>query len=273
MKLRSLFASKQQEQTEAPTPPRNANIHPRIAQMVAEQWMAPAITHDGQPLIIEGVQYYEFIRNGEKITYSRNLAYEQAVTEYNELAGHGQLLKYHLQATKELTRRAFNYRNTDQAESELALQQLIGLNAGTEKALQTKNPISFICQVAAIFYVAENEDPDINDATLQEEKFLSFLHAKEYHDFFFRMHIVPLNVFQTLLELNLTLFTAQAYQEMVGTVKPMYLDSVSDSTENGLNHTYKHLLAMSADTINSYEHLFTKLSSGLTTSELTTNEN
>ena len=252
--------------------PQPANLHPRLAQLVAEQWMAPAITSDGRPLIIEGVQYYEFIRNGDKITYSRNLAYEQAVTEYNEIAGHGQLLKYHLQTTKELTRRAFNYRNTDHAESELALQQLIGLNAGTEKALETKHPISFICQVAAIFYVAENEDPDINDATLQEEKYLAFLHAKEYHDFFFRMPIVPLNVFQTLSELNLTLFTAQAYQQLAGTVRPMFLASESDSTANELNRTYKHLLAMSVDTIASYEHLFTRLSNGSTSSELTTKE-
>lgn len=271
MKFRNLFQKPQPEAQPAPTP-KARNLHPKLAQLVQEQWMAPAITHDGRPLIINGVQYYEFIRQGEKIPYSRNLAYEQAVTEYNEIAGHGQLLKHHLQATKELARQAFNYRNTDHAESELALQQLIGLTAGTEKAVETKHPIGFICQVAAIYHVAENEDPEINDATLQEEKAAAFLKAKEYHDFFFTMRIVPLNVFQTLSEANLLLSTAQAYEQIAGTVRPMYLALESDLTGSEQKRTYQHLLAMSVDIINSYEHLFMRLSNGLITSESTTNE-
>ena len=273
MKLRNLFQSKPTAEPQPePAPTPAPNLHPRLAQLVQEQWMAPAITNDGRPLIIDGVTYYEFIRYGEKIPYSRSLAYEQATNEYHQIAGHSQLLKYHLQATKELARRAFNYRNTDAAESELALQQLIGLSSGTQKAVETKHPISFFCQVAAIYHVAENEDPEINDLALQEEKYLAFLKAKEFHDFFFRMRLEPLNVFRAQLEASLAVSTAQAYQELAAMVKPIFTALESDSTANELKRTFGYLMAMSVDICNSYEHLLTMLSNGWTSSELTTKE-
>ena len=258
-----------------PDPLRNFRpkpLHPRLAQLVSEGWMAPAISPSGKPLIINGVTYYEYIRNAEKLTYSRNLAYEAAVTEYHEIAGHSSLLKHQLKATRELASEIFNYRNTDPARSELAMQQLIGLSTATEKALETKHPMGFICQVAAIFFVAENEDPDINDASLQEEKKAIFLKAYEFHDFFLRMRLVPLNVLEALLELSSTLSTVEAYHQIAGQAKLMYLASESDSTAKGLNSISKHLLGMSLDITHSYEVLFTKLSSIWTTSEKTTSE-
>lgn len=257
---------------EAFPPKPTRPLHPRLAQLVSEGWMAPAISPSGKPLILNGITYYEYIRNAEKLTYSRNLAYEAAVTEYNEIAGHSSLLKHHLSATKELASEIFNYRNTEPQRSELAMQQLIGLSAATEKALETKHPMGFICQVAAIFFVAENEDPDINDAALQEEKTAVFLKAYEFHDFFLRMPLVPLNVLEALFELSSTLSTVQAYHQIAAQAKLMYLGSESDSTAKGLNSTSKHLLEMSLNITHSYEHLFTKLSSIWTTSEKTTNE-
>lgn len=256
-------------QTEPPqtTPEQRKRCHPRLDELVAEGWMQPVITNTGDWLEIDGVQYYEFGRNAEKLTYSRNLAYESAVNEYNEIAGHSQLLRYHVQASRDLARQIFNYRNTDFAQSELAMQQLIGLGDATAKAIETKHPIGFICNVAAIYFVAENEDPEINDPTLQEEKAAKFLKATQFHDFFFRMRLVPLNVLQTLFEQDLLLSTAQAYAQIAGTAKLMYHSIDSQSTDEAQRGTYRRLMAMSIDIINSYEHLFTRLSNSLTTSE------
>lgn len=252
--------------------PKPKNLHPRLAQLVNEGWMAPAISPSGKPLIINGVTYYEYIRNAEKLTYSRNLAYEAAVSEYNEIAGHSSLFRHHLKINKELSLEIFNYRNTDPARSELAMQQQIGLNAATEKALETKHPIGFVCQVAAIFFVAENEDPDINDMTLQEEKTAIFLKAKEFHDFFFKMPLLPLNVLGTLLDLNLPLSTTQAYHNVAETMRLMYLSTEYDSTDEEQRSIYKRLVELSINTIHSYEHLYMRLTSSLTTSERTTSE-
>ncbi len=271
--FRDRFAEQVERDVIAPNMPKPSRpLHPRLAQMINEGWMAPAVSPSGKPLILNGVTYYEYIRNAEKLTYSRNLAYEAAVTEYHEIAGHSSLLKHQLKATRELASEIFNYRNTDPARSELAMQQLIGLSTATEKALETKHPMGFICQVAAIFFVAENEDPDINDAALQEEKTAVFLKAYEFHDFFLRMRLVPLNVLEALFELSSTLSTVQAYHQIAAQAKLMYLGSESDSTAKGLNSTSKHLLEMSLNITHSYEHLFTKLSSIWTTSEKTTSE-
>lgn len=245
----------------APKKPTPRNLHPRLAQLVSEGWMDIAGSKDNRALIIDGITYYEYIRNAEKLTYSRNLAYEAAVSEYNEIAGHSALLKNHIEITQQLASEIFNYRNTEPSRAELAMQHLIGISTATKKALETKNPIGFICQVAAIFFVAENEDPDINDMTLQQEKAEIFLKAKEYHDFFFKMPLLPLNVLGTLLDLSSPLSTTQAYHNVAETMKLMYLSTEYDSTDEEQRSIYRRLVEMSINTIHSYEHLFTRLTS------------
>lgn len=245
------------------------SLHPRLAQLVNEGWMAPAVTSDGRPLVVNGVTYYGYVRNAEKLTYSRNLAYEAAITEYNEIHGHSKLLKEHLRMSKLLASEIFNYRHTDPQRSELSMQHLIGLTTSTEVAIASKHPIGFVCQVAAIFFVAENEDPDINDSSLQEEKAEAFLKATEFHDFFFTMQLVPLNVLQTLSDLNLTLFTAEAYQQLAVQARAIYSSLGSDSIDSALKNASKYLMATSIATIHSYEHLFTRLSNYSTSSEKT----
>lgn len=256
------FGKKPMLEAKKPTP---RNLHPRLAQLVSEGWMDIAGAKDGRPLIIDGVTYYEYIRNAEKLTYSRNLAYEAAVSEYNEIAGHSALLRSHIDLTEKLASEIFNYRNTDPPRAELAMQHLIGISASTKKALETKHPIGFICQVAAIFYVAENEDPDINDMTLQEEKAAIFLRAKEYHDFFFKMPCLPLNVLGTLLDLNSPLSTTQAYHNVAEIMKLMYLSTEYDSTDEEQKNIYRRLVETCINTIHSYEHLFMRLTSSSTT--------
>ena len=190
-------------------------LHPNLQKRIDEGWMAPVVTEDGREVIINDAQYFEYVRNGEAITYSRNLAYEKAVTEYHQTAGHGQMFQFFIDAVADLSHGIYNFRDTDRAKSELAMQELIGLADVTKAALQTKNPISHIINVAAIYLVAENEDPDINNAAVQLEKYESFLSAYEFHDFFFRIRIAPLNVWQVLSEANLSLSTAQAYNQVV----------------------------------------------------------
>ena len=75
--------------------------------------MAPAITEDGREVIINDIQYFEYIRNGEAITYSRFLAYEKAMTEYEQLAGHSQMMRFYIQASTDLSNVIFNFRDTD----------------------------------------------------------------------------------------------------------------------------------------------------------------
>ena len=93
------FGKSKMLEAKKPTP---RNLHPRLTQLVSEGWMDIAGAKDGRSLIIDGVTYYEYIRNAEKLTYSRNLAYEAAVSEYNEIAGHSALLKSHIDLTQQL---------------------------------------------------------------------------------------------------------------------------------------------------------------------------
>ena len=246
-------------------------LHPNLQKRIDEGWMAPAVTEDGREVIINDIQYFEYIRNGEAITYSRNLAYEKAVTEYHQTAGHGQMFQFFIEAVADLSHSIYNFRDTDKQRSELAMQELIGLADVTKAALDTKNPISHIVNVAAIYLVAENEDPDINNAAVQLEKYEAFMSAYEYHDFFFRIRIVPLNIWQVLSEANLAISTAQAYNQVVGVVKPIYLSLGDNLTDNSLKGLLRRWMALSTHTIESYAHLFEKHLSNLNTSGRTTN--
>lgn len=245
-------------------------LHPNLQKRIDEGWMAPAVTEDGREVIINDIQYFEYIRNGEAITYSRNLAYERAVTEFHQMAGHSQMANFFIEAVADLSHNIYNFRDTDRPRSELAMQELLGLADVTKAALQTKNPISHICNVAAIYLVAENEDPDINNAAVQLEKYQSFLAAYEFQDFFFRIRIAPLSVWQVLSEANLSISTAQAYNQIVGVIKPIYLSLGDNLTENSLKGLLRQWMALSTHTIESYAQLFERHLSNLNTSEKTT---
>ena len=246
-------------------------LHPNLQKRIDEGWMAPAVTEDGREVIINDIQYFEYIRNGEAITYSRFLAYEKSMTEYEQLAGHSQMMRFFIQASTDLANVIFNFRDTDKQRSELAMRELITLADATRAAIETKNPLSQIVETAAIFLVAENEDPDINTTAIQREKYEAFMSAYEYHDFFFRIRIVPLNLWQVLSEGNLLLSTVQAYNQLAGVVKPIWQSLGDESTDNIPRDLLRQWAGMLVRTIESYARFTEKHLNNLNTSGRTTN--
>jgi hypothetical protein len=161
-------------------------MHPKLKYALEAGYVEPALMTDGSQLVIEDVKYYVFANNGEKLTQSRLYAFSDFLEEFNRFVAKKEDIQTGMDFIEEILTEALMVVSTEPKECinlitqakfrAQSLKQRVNLGASVER----------IWEISAIWFLAEDEDPEINDPVRNKKKVLDFQTRLELIGFFQR---------------------------------------------------------------------------------------
>lgn len=159
-------------------------MHPQLKFALERGYVEPALMPDNTHLEIEGMKYYVFSNNGEKLTQSRLYAFSDFLEEHNRFVARKEDLQTAMDFIEETLSEAIMTINTEPKECLNLLSQAKFRAQTTKQRLQMGASIERIWEISAIWFLAEDEDPEINDPIKNNKKVSDFMTKPELTGFF-----------------------------------------------------------------------------------------
>lgn len=200
---------------------------------------------DETQLEINGTKYYVFSNSGEKFTQSRLYAFSDFLEEYNRFVARKEDLKIAFDFITETLSQASMMVVSEPKECMELLNQAKFRAQTTKQRLELGASIERIWEISAIWFLAEDEDPEINDPGRNRKKVADFMTRPELTGFFQRWaknvwNALPRSLDNSLLnairDLNLSeilqnqIFTKSRLGES-GKISSELFDSLNSQTE------------------------------------------
>lgn len=161
-------------------------MHPQLKFALERGYVEPALMPDNTQLEVNGMKYYVFSNNGEKLTQSRLYAFSDFIEEHNRFVARKEDLQIAMDFIEETLSEAIMTINTEPKECLNLLSQAKFRAQTTRQRLQLGASIERIWEISAIWFLAEDEDPEINDPTRNKKKVTDFQTRPELTGFFQR---------------------------------------------------------------------------------------
>lgn len=161
-------------------------MHPQLKFALERGYVEPALMPDNTQLEIEGMKYYVFSNNGEKLTQSRLYAFSDFIEEHNRFVARKEDLQTAMHFINEVLTEALMVVNTEPKECINLIMQAKYRSQTTGQRLELGASIERIWEISAIWFLAEDEDPEINDPTRNKKKVTDFQTRPELTGFFQR---------------------------------------------------------------------------------------
>lgn len=152
-----------------------------------------------QPFIHQGKRYYQFKNGGEKLTQSRLFAFQDVMEESNRFVVKKEELLSSINILAGFFQRIIV--NSGSPDQVVALATQGGYKVeGLKSRINIGLAVEMVLDVSAIWFITEQEDPEINDVSINKQKVESWRSFPELTDFFLRLAGVVWNAFPTLLD-------------------------------------------------------------------------
>lgn len=161
-------------------------MHPQLKFALDRGYVEPAMMPDNTQLKVNGVKYYVFSNNGEKFTQSRLYAFSDFIEEHNRFVARKEDLQTAMHFINEVLTEALMVVNTEPKECMDLILQAKYRAQTTGQRLELGASIERIWEISAIWFLAEDEDPEINDPTRNKKKVADFQTRPELTGFFQR---------------------------------------------------------------------------------------
>jgi hypothetical protein len=161
-------------------------MHPQLRFALDRGYVEPALMPDNSQLEINGTKYYVFSNSGEKLTQSRLYAFSDFLDEYNRFVARKEDLQTAMAFITETLGEALMVVNTEPKECMDLLTQARFRAQTTMQRLDLGASIERIWEISAIWFLAEDEDPEINDTIRNKKKVADFMTRPELTGFFQR---------------------------------------------------------------------------------------
>lgn len=149
-------------------------------------YVEPAMFSENQQLEINGVKYFVFSNDGERLTQSRLYAFSDFLDESNRFVAKKEDLRAALQLIDEVLSEALMTVNTEPRDCINLITQAKYRAQTTLQRLNIGASIERIWEISAIWFLAEDEDPEINDPMRNRKKVADFQTRPELTGFFQR---------------------------------------------------------------------------------------
>lgn len=130
------------------------------------------------------MKYYHFANKGEKLTQSRLYAFSDFIEEHNRFVAKKEDLQTAMTLIVEVLSEARLVVNTEPKECADLISQAIFRAQTTHQRLNLGASIERIWEISAIWFLAEDENPEINDPTKNKKKVADFQTRPELTGFF-----------------------------------------------------------------------------------------
>lgn len=161
-------------------------MHPQLEYSLARGYVEPALLPDGTHLEINGTKYYVFSNSGEKLTQSRLYAFSDFLEESNRFVARKEDLELAMDFIMETLNEAMMMVNTEPKECLNLITQAKFRAQTTVQRLSLGASIERIWEISAIWFISEDEDPEINNPMKNREKVKDFMTRQELTGFFQR---------------------------------------------------------------------------------------
>lgn len=220
-------------------------MHPQLKYALERGYVEPALMPDDSQLEVNGVKYFVFSNSGEKLTQSRLFAFSDFLDEYNRFVARKEDLQIAMDFIEQTLTEAMMVVNTEPRECLSLITQAKFRAQTTQQRLNLGASVERIWEISAIWFLAEDEDPEINDPTRNKKKVIDFQTRPELTGFFQRWaknvwNALPRSLDNSLLnairDLNLSeilqnqIFTQSNNTEFSRTSKGLS-DSLKSQTE------------------------------------------
>lgn len=161
-------------------------MHPQLKYALERNYVEPALLPDGTQLEISGTKYYVFSNSGEKFTQSRLYAFSDFLEESNRFVARKEDLTLAMDFVMETLQEAMMMVNTEPKECMNLITQAKFRAQTTKTRLEMGASIERIWEISAIWFLAEDEDPELNDSSRNRKKVKDFMTRPELTGFFQR---------------------------------------------------------------------------------------
>jgi len=179
-------------------------MHPQLQFALDRGYVEPVkiateANPDGEPMIINGHQYFVYTNNGEKLTQSRLYAFSDFIEESNRFVARREDLETGMQLIDEVLTEALMVVNTEPKECINLITQAKYRAQTLKQRLAIGASVERILEISAIYFLRDDDDPEINDPVLNTKKVADFQTKPEMIGFFQRW---AKNVWNTLPALS-----------------------------------------------------------------------
>ncbi|GGH42939.1 hypothetical protein GCM10007423_39940 [Dyadobacter endophyticus] len=212
---------------------------------------------EGEPLIINGHNYFVYTNKGEKLTQSRLYAFSDFLDESNRFVAKKEDLHAGMQLIDEVLTEALMVVNTEPKDCLDLIMQAKYRAQTIKQRLNIGASIERIWEISAIWFLRDDDDPEINDPMINQKKVADFKTRQELIGFFQRWaknvwNPLPVSLDTSLLnairDLNLSeilqnqIFT-QSQSGVYSKISSELRDSLNSQTETwaNVNDTLEHL--------------------------------
>lgn len=161
-------------------------MHPQLSFALERGYVEPALMPDNSHMEVNGVNYYVFSNSGEKLTQSRLYAFSDFLDEYNRFVARKEDLQTAMTFIEETLAEALMVVNTEPKECLNLITQARFRAQTTQQRINMGASVERIWEISAIWFLAEDEDPEINDPIRNRKKVLDFQTRPELTGFFQR---------------------------------------------------------------------------------------
>lgn len=179
-------------------------MHPQLQFALDRGYVEPVkiateANPEGEPMIINGHTYYVYTNNGEKLTQSRLYAFSDFIEESNRFVAKREDLETGMNLIDETLTEALMVVNTEPKECINLITQAKYRAQTLKQRLAIGASVERILEISAIYFLRDDDDPEINDQSLNRKKVADFQTKPEMIGFFHRW---AKNVWNTLPALS-----------------------------------------------------------------------
>lgn len=166
-------------------------MHPQLQFALDRGYVEPVkvateANPEGEPLTINGHQYFVYTNNGEKLTQSRLYAFSDFLDESNRFIAKREDLEAGMNLIDEILTEALMVVNTEPKECLNLITQAKYRSQTLKQRLSIGASIERIWEISAIWFLRDDDDPEINDPMLNQKKVKDFQSKPEMIGFFQR---------------------------------------------------------------------------------------
>lgn len=166
-------------------------MHPQLQFALDRGYVEPVkiateSNPEGEPLVINGHQYFVYTNNGEKLTQSRIYAFSDFIEESNRFIVKKEDLQAGMNLIDEVLSEAIMVVNTEPKECLDLLMQAKYRAQTIKQRLEIGTSIDRIWEISAIWFLRDDDDPEINDPVINQKKVADFKSKPDMIGFFLR---------------------------------------------------------------------------------------
>ncbi|WP_080056871.1 hypothetical protein [Spirosoma aerolatum] len=256
-------------------------VHPEFDKALSMGHVVPVLLPNGEPFIIEGIQFYQASDDGVNMYQGRLMSFTDVIEKHNRLKLDETTLRAYFTSIAESATQAILQLSSDPEQAVKYLTDIATLSSFGQQRLDLYEETSElnvgsntarVYELASIWFFSSDEDPASHDPVKGKRNVMLMLKRPELYDFFLRMRLNRFAPLASASEEN-TLNAIRAIREADYNQFLLFTQSLLRFKMNGANPAMTQRLESLLATLNAYDTCYDQLLKTLTTTWPRTSEN